>query len=157
MTKEQRLPFDSRAKSEKERSKAQVVQVPHKTYNERQENLGRAMALENNQLDNDEDRELYLDKMIECCVKACKTKEDLLNASFFVMSSNVMIKTDANEYYPLEIGICQYTLKDGIKFTYHEFIDAGRVPIGLPLNSIGVSVSNYCSLFRIHESGQELG
>ena len=131
MSKEDRIPFDSRAKAEKERGNRQTIAIQPKTYNQRQENFGRQQAVQTNQLDEEEDRELYLDKMIECCVKACKSKEELLEADFFVISSNVMIGTNKNEFYPLEIGICQYAIKSGIKFTYHQFVDAGSVPIGL--------------------------
>ena len=113
MTKEQRIPFDSKAKAEKDRPKVPINPMP---YNQRQENFGRTQAIENNQLDDDTEREIYLDKMIECCVNACKTKEDLINASFFVISSNVMIKTDRNEWYVIDIDFdCIWIILGGSK------------------------------------------
>lgn len=91
--------------------------------------------------------------------QACKSREDLLNASFFIIGSNVMVRTDDKppKYPPLELGICQYSIQNGIHFTYHEFIDAGRVPLGymhhskehahmthkIPLDDFALASNNY--------------
>jgi len=109
-----------------------VVAIQPNTYAQRsQANFESFLSKECEQMDEECGREEYLEKMINCCVKACKTTEELINASFFIVATNVMIKTDGNEFLPLEIGICQYSIKDGIQSTYHKFIDPGPIPIGL--------------------------
>ena len=142
MSAEEREPFNRKAKFEKEKPKRKTT--------EKQDKFNRLMAFHNHE---EVDRETYLDQMIQCCVNACPSTNELINGSFFVVSSNVMLKTDTDEWYPLEIGICQYTIKDGIKFTYHQFIDAGRVPMGLsPYFLVPIIGINWicCPFFRLY-------
>lgn len=158
MSKEDRAPFEEKSRHEKERLKGrQQIQIQPKSYNERQENFGRVLTEESVGIDDESGREEYYDKMIECCVKACTTTEDMINASFFIIASNVMVMTDDRKYLPLELGICQYSIKNGISFTYHEFIDPGGVPMGymrlakefcesshrIPLENFLPAVNNY--------------
>ncbi|CAG2163079.1 unnamed protein product, partial [Oppiella nova] len=112
------------------RSQSQTIAVTPRPYNQKVDPLGRIVANTSNEIDDDCGREEYRDKMVECCVKACGTRDQLMNASFFIVATNVMCRTDKMEFPPLEIGICQYSIASGIKFSYHEFIDAGKVPLG---------------------------
>ena len=161
LSKEEREPYESKAKSEKDRLKNQpVIQVKPLTYEQRQQQLyNRQMSREADDLDDVEAREEYFSKLVECSVKACKSPEDLLNASFFVIGSNVMVRTDEKpqQWPPLELGICQYSIANGIQYTYHEFVDAGRVPMGymhlskehadmthrIPLDDFSLATNNY--------------
>src|SRR5689334_2445637 len=101
MSKEEREPFDNKAKAEKERSRNPVIEVVPKSYTQRQhENFSRVQTQGSNHINEEEDREEYFDKMIECCVKACPTREDLIGVSFFLISSNVMLETDDHIWIP---------------------------------------------------------
>lgn len=38
---------------------------------------------------------------------------------------NYFCKTDADVYYPAEIGIVKFSLEDGLKDCFHRFVDPG--------------------------------
>jgi hypothetical protein len=134
LSPEERKPFEDKSKAEKERI-AQNIEIQSKTYAERAQetNYSRILSQESHEMDDERGRDQYLDDMIKNCVKTCQSCEDLIKASFFIIGSNTMVRTGNNEYLPLEISIVQYNIKDGIQFTYHKFIDAGPIPLGLYL------------------------
>ncbi len=135
MSSEERKPFEDKSKAEKERIAQNIVQIQPKTYTERAQetNYSRILNEECHEMDDEMGRDQYLDNMIKNCVKSCQSKEDLIKASFFIIGSNTMVEIGGKEYPPLEISIVQYNIKDGIQFTYHKFIDAGPIPLGLYL------------------------
>lgn len=48
----------------------------------------------------------------------------------YIASFNVLVATREGRYYPNEIGLVEYTLRDGIKDSYHCFVDPGKIPQG---------------------------
>ena len=67
-------------------------------------------------------------KLIDALVKY-KSKEELTKTKFYFMSANIQCVA-RDGYRPLEIGIIEYTIGDGIRLNYHQFIDCGEVPYG---------------------------
>ncbi|XP_054156461.1 protein maelstrom homolog [Oppia nitens] len=64
-----------------------------------------------------------------------KNKEELMDLPIYLMSS--CIQCVVNEtYLPLEIGIVEYTIKHGIRRTYHSFIKCGPIPCGYAYSAI---------------------
>ena len=88
---------------------------------------------------------------------AKETAETILTKDFYVMEFNISCRTRNDIFVPIEVGIVKFSIKDGIKDSYHDFIDPGKVPLGyaatakdLYLNYHGIpvhgfSVQNYNS------------
>lgn len=51
--------------------------------------------------------------------------DDLHHKLIYLIHVNIFCKTDADVYYPAEIGIVKFTLEDGVKDIFHRFIDPG--------------------------------
>ncbi|XP_053206895.1 protein maelstrom 1-like [Panonychus citri] len=64
--------------------------------------------------------------------------EKILKTKFYIIASNVMCATrkeivvdgciTEDIYYPLEIGIAEFTIADGILYAFNQFIDPGPIP-----------------------------
>ena len=65
-----------------------------------------------------------------------KTKEEQKDIKFYLISSNIQLKTIKDEYKPLEIGLVEYTIRNGINTTYHQLIDCGDIPLGYAFTAI---------------------
>ncbi|XP_054159457.1 protein maelstrom-like [Oppia nitens] len=148
MSKEEREPYVQKADKFNTSTKSRQ-ESSHQNHRQ-QQRLSRGLAYmsvqksgqssstpmaEQQQMDNDVDSDGSDDECgsadaVEALVKSFKTREQLLKASFFIVSTNVMCQTKDNEWPPLEIGICKYSLANGVEFIYHKFIDPGGVPIG---------------------------
>ncbi|XP_054159484.1 protein maelstrom homolog [Oppia nitens] len=166
MPKEERQPFELMSQKEKSgvNSSAKVtIDITPKSYKEQKgENFGRSAAMCSANIDDEQSREEFFAKLVESFVKSFKSKTELMDAPIFIVGTNIMIRTESypSEYYPLEIGISRYTIREGIHCTYHEFIDAGKVPIGymhmandwsktshkIPLDNFDPAVSDYKKL-----------
>lgn len=48
----------------------------------------------------------------------------------FIASFNVMCVTQSKDCIPNELGLVEYTINDGIRNSFHQFIHCGGVPIG---------------------------
>jgi hypothetical protein len=77
------------------------------------------------------DEETHNDLIVsyERVFNAIKSHEDFKNLSFIVISFNVSLQTFDGVYYPNEIGLTKFSLKDGIQQTYHKLI-YNRIPQG---------------------------
>lgn len=73
---------------------------------------------------NEELEEKLIQQMI-----SLKSREQLISTKFFLVSSNIQCYANG-EYRPLEIGIVEYSIKDGVTQWYNQFINCGRVPFG---------------------------
>lgn len=69
MTKEEREPFESKARSEKERAKSQAIAVTSPSYGQRDYNFGRMLSQESIHMDDESGRADYCEKLIESCVR----------------------------------------------------------------------------------------
>lgn len=56
--------------------------------------------------------------------------DSITDMKIYIISFNVMVVTRENEHYPNEIGLVEFSLRDGIRKIYHAFIDPGQIPIG---------------------------
>jgi protein maelstrom len=65
-------------------------------------------------------------------VESVATDPELVTKSWFFMSFNVMVRTNERppRFLPNELGLVEYSLKEGIIRTYHEFPDPGPIPMG---------------------------
>ena len=54
--------------------------------------------------------------------------DNLKTDEMFLIHVNIFVKTDDDElYYPAEMAICKFSVRDGVLDTYHTFIDPGTV------------------------------
>lgn len=81
---------------------------------------------------------------------AKETMETMINKDFYAMEFNISCRTRSNVFVPIEVGIVKFSIKDGIKDSYHDFIHPGRVPLGyaatakdLYLNYHGIPVHGF--------------
>jgi hypothetical protein len=65
----------------------------------------------------------------EIVLNAIKSHEDFKSLTFIVISFNVSLQTFDGVYYPNEIGLTKFSLKDGIQQTYHKLI-YNQIPQG---------------------------
>lgn len=82
----------------------------------------------------------------------------------YIISFNILVGTQEGLYLPNEIGLVEYTFRDGIKGSYHRLINPGGVPVGyygeaklhsekfhqLPvmMSEVADSDSNYTKILR---------
>ncbi|RWS04613.1 protein maelstrom-like protein [Dinothrombium tinctorium] len=72
----------------------------------------------------------YLKKLVETAVIEEKDIESLKNKSFFFMAFNVLCREQNGTWYPNEVGLVEYSIRNGITNAYHCFIDPGDIPLG---------------------------
>ncbi|KAI1278015.1 Protein maelstrom 2 [Halotydeus destructor] len=56
--------------------------------------------------------------------------EEVKKKKFYIMSFNVMVVTHQGDYYPIELGVAEYSIEQGITKYMQRFIDPGPVPPG---------------------------
>lgn len=148
MTKEQRAPFEQKARDARtnsgsrgahrsnQRSIADFNQTrsPPLPYGAQSDHL-----LQQQQ---QEVRYEYRVNMVKSLINAMSNKNHLINTKLFVIASNIVVKTDKNQYLPLEIGIVQFSIKDGLTDSLHEFINPGQIPLGFSLFYIIIVLYN---------------
>ena len=59
-----------------------------------------------------------------------QTETDLLKTKFCFINFQTMCKTIDDEYPPLEVAAIEYCMNDGITKEFHQFINAGEIPVG---------------------------
>jgi hypothetical protein len=50
---------------------------------------------------------------------------EIINQKFYFIDFTTLCKTEEGDYLPAELGLVEFSLRDGIKKTYHTFIDPG--------------------------------
>ncbi|XP_064651283.1 protein maelstrom homolog [Lineus longissimus] len=55
---------------------------------------------------------------------------EVINEKFYFIDFQTLCKTEEGDYLPVEMGLVEFTMKDGIRKTYHTFIDPGPIPLG---------------------------
>lgn len=82
--------------------------------------------------DTEEDKNTYLNNLLDQLIEGLHGVGKLLNQPFFIMSSNVQCVTSDNKYIPLELSFVKFTIENGItEDCYTEFVNPGKVPFGL--------------------------
>lgn len=56
--------------------------------------------------------------------------DDAAARKVVIAGSNVMVKTTEGKYYPMEVALVKYSLREGVGSQYHQFTDPGPVPLG---------------------------
>ncbi|RZF40661.1 hypothetical protein LSTR_LSTR012762 [Laodelphax striatellus] len=77
--------------------------------------------------------EMKLQRMnedIECTVQCLDKKTTLLEKVFHVIHMNYFCKTDKGSFYPAEIALAEFTLRDGIIRVVHSFTTSGELETG---------------------------
>ena len=54
-----------------------------------------------------------------------------MDEKFYLISFEYLCKTEDGEYLPIEVGMVEISMKDGIIQTLHQFIDPGTVRLPL--------------------------
>ena len=52
-------------------------------------------------------------------------RADLKDMKFFIVGTQHALKTDEGEYLALEVGVVEWSMKQGIHKTFHQFINPG--------------------------------
>jgi len=106
---------------------------PQALSQSKQAKQANAAAAERERLEEEkEEQQMYLVDLVESCLNAYRQDEQLVSASFYILSTNVLLRTDDRvpKWPPLEIGIIEFGIKDGIKQAWHSFVDPGEIPNG---------------------------
>lgn len=74
--------------------------------------------------DDYDDRRVYIDMLMDT-----NAGDELINHTFYIMSFNVMLQI-GDRYFPNEIGIVKYDIRNGLRGRHHRFIDGGVTPEG---------------------------
>uniref|UniRef100_A0A224YX10 Protein maelstrom n=1 Tax=Rhipicephalus zambeziensis TaxID=60191 RepID=A0A224YX10_9ACAR len=57
------------------------------------------------------------------------TVDEIKKFPFYILSTNILCEANGI-YYPLEIGLIEYSIEQGFIRAYHRFIDPGPIPLG---------------------------
>ena len=153
MTKEQRAPFEQKARDARGNSSSRgnsgsrgahrSNQRPAANFNQTHPPPLPKGAQSDDLLQQQQEEEVryeYRVNMVKSLINAMSNKNQLINTKLFVIASNIIVKTDQNQYLPLEIGIVQFSIKDGLTDSLHEFINPGPIPLGISL----FYIMNFC-------------
>lgn len=53
-------------------------------------------------------------------------RADMKRVKFLFIAFEYMCKTEEGDYLPMEVGITEYTMQDGITRTFQKFINPGK-------------------------------
>jgi hypothetical protein len=67
-------------------------------------------------------------EMVDALVTSDKTVA--ATRKVIIGSSNVIVKTNEGQYFPVEIGLVRYSLAEGVTAKYQQFTDPGDIPQG---------------------------
>ncbi|EEC04182.1 hypothetical protein IscW_ISCW003201 [Ixodes scapularis] len=54
---------------------------------------------------------------------------DIKRSNFYLISFNILCEANG-VYFPLELGLVEYSIEQGCTNTFHQFIDSGPIPLG---------------------------
>ncbi|XP_049517862.1 protein maelstrom-like [Dermacentor silvarum] len=57
------------------------------------------------------------------------TADDIKRWPFYILSFNILCEANGI-YYPLEIGLVEYSIEQGLIRAFHKFVDPGPIPLG---------------------------
>ncbi|KAH7964440.1 hypothetical protein HPB51_027319 [Rhipicephalus microplus] len=57
------------------------------------------------------------------------TVDEIKKFPFYILATNILCEANG-VYYPLEIGLIEYSIEQGFIRAYHKFINPGRIPLG---------------------------
>ena len=153
MTKEQRAPFEQKARDARGNGNGGGSRGAHRTSQRSAVNFNQTHppplpsgAQSDDLLQQQQEEEVryeYRVNMVKSLINAMSNKNQLINTKLFVIASNIVVKTDKNQYLPLEIGIVQFSIKDGLTDSLHQFINPGPIPLGISF----FYIMNFCSIF----------
>ncbi|XP_044728826.1 protein maelstrom homolog [Chrysoperla carnea] len=126
MSKNQRAPFQKLADEEKMRQKGS---------GDKFDSYGRSYAYLDNEKEIQTQKEESMRKNVKERIEIALINDTLVQEEFFFIDINIFCEVYDKEYekyfyYPAEIAISKYTLKDGVSKTYHSAINPGRVRTG---------------------------
>ncbi|CAN7938172.1 unnamed protein product [Ixodes hexagonus] len=121
MTAEERAVYDNMAKDYRERGRGSL-------YNKFTSD-GRPIALV---LKEEEDRirmEEELVRQVQNYVDERGSLKDVKTSKFYIISFNILCEANG-VYFPLELGLVEYSIEQGCTSSFHKFIDSGPIPLG---------------------------
>ncbi|KAG0420528.1 hypothetical protein HPB47_003445 [Ixodes persulcatus] len=121
MTAEERAVYDNMAKDHRERGRGSL-------YNKFTSD-GRPIALV---LKEEQDRKQMVEDLVNqvhSYVEERGSLNDIKRSNFYLISFNILCEANG-VYFPLELGLVEYSIEQGCTNTFHQFIDSGPIPLG---------------------------
>lgn len=121
MTAEERAVYDNMARDHRERGRGSL-------YNKFTSD-GRPIALV---LKEEQDRKQMVEDLVNqvhSYVEERGSLNDIKRSNFYLISFNILCEANG-VYFPLELGLVEYSIEQGCTNTFHQFIDSGPIPLG---------------------------
>ncbi|XP_075749898.1 protein maelstrom homolog [Rhipicephalus microplus] len=89
------------------------------------------------------------------------TVDEIKKFPFYILATNILCEANG-VYYPLEIGLIEYSIEQGFIRAYHKFINPGRIPLGfasaakdhsedthgIPITGFDLGTTNYWAVVQ---------